>query len=327
MESIVFVAPIERINGQSRVSRYALDSFSKNGYNCKVIDTSYKKSYIYNLARIILYSFFRRYRLVYFTPSRTYLGSIRDFILLIVFRGRVIVGHLHGADFRSFLSKPGVYTSILSRLYLDNLTKMIVLSRSHAEYSSLKGLNNVIIKNPMPDLTEKIDKRKAITNTQDKLSFLFVSVPLKAKGLLKSFEYLKRELRDEFQLIALGWNRQDFIDIYKKEPPSSIDFRGFVSGEERFDFYRNADFMIFLTEYKAETQPMVFLEAAACGLKVIFNPIRSLKDFLQYDGFYSFQNLNGNQIYQLADLEIFDERLIVDFSSHVFEKKLLKCFE
>ncbi len=63
----------------------------------------------------------------------------------------------------------------------------------------------------------------------------------------------------------------------------AVEYRGFVSGEEKDRLFREADLFCFPTHYLGENQPVNLIEAMAFGLPVVTTRWRSLPEMLPAD--------------------------------------------
>ena len=143
------VAPVgSPITGQSRISEDVISRFREVTDKVIVLNSNTSPTKIHsiyrNLALLMKIVFYRGVNIdtVYFTCSRSKLGSIKDLVLLNLFSGKHIVCHLHGSD--------------LNRLYNDNglIKKMYKKSYSN--------VNVGLVCHPIfiDDLKELIGKNK-----------------------------------------------------------------------------------------------------------------------------------------------------------------------
>ncbi|MEM9364721.1 MAG: glycosyltransferase [Planctomycetota bacterium] len=93
-----------------------------------------------------------------------------------------------------------------------------------------------------------------------------------AKGLrivVETFEELVRQLPEATLVMAgpvHGALEQKFLDAAKERLESRLELLGPVYGEDKRRFYRTTDLFWFPTQYKAEAQPIVLVEALQHGI-------------------------------------------------------------
>lgn len=123
------VVPVNSpITGQSVISEKVISLFERSGFNLTIINTNGPRKKVKNI-RIIFQLIWKygQYDVIYFTPSRSFLGSIKDLTLMCMYRNfdGNICAHIHGADFVSFYSKNGNYTALLKR-YMSRVNVFVV---------------------------------------------------------------------------------------------------------------------------------------------------------------------------------------------------------
>lgn len=96
--------------------------------------------------------------------------------------------------------------------------------------------------------------------------------PLRAKLTVAGTFFLEAERRD-FE------RRIQEPDLRTKEG-NSVEYRGFVSGEEKRRLFREHDCLCFPTWYSAENFPLVLLEAMAYGMMIVSTNWRGIPEFL-----------------------------------------------
>ncbi|MBA2613506.1 MAG: glycosyltransferase family 4 protein [Bacteroidetes bacterium] len=117
------------------------------------------------------------------------------------------------------------------------------------------------------DFNEGLQKRV----NSSKKTILFLSRIEKEKGiyqLLDSFKIIKKQF-PEFDLVYAGDGKEE-VNLAKKikdENITGVSLKGFVSGDEKKQIFKNANIFVFLSEH--EGMPNAVLEAMAFGLPVI----------------------------------------------------------
>ena len=333
-EKMLFVAPLTRYHGQGSVSIHAKKTLEIK-YDLKIIN-SYVESYsIFNhfviLLRIILNC--RKFKYIYFTPSRNFFSSTRDFLLLLIAKKDAnIVGHLHGSDLFNFLNHRSVYHKYLFFLYRLKLNKLIILSESHSKYALGNEFDRYeIINNPL-EIDLSLSKE---TNTHEltEIKFCTISNPIKSKGLERSINFISKRFNNHnWHLDVIGWTKNDYEKTYNKEinPKllNKLTFHGRKDGYEKYKLLLNSSYFIFLSYYKSEAQPIVLFEALLSGCKIVVSDFKMLKDFKKYNNVYMDYEINTEKKVQEFIQQDYknDNSLKKDLSFKNFNLKLNNAF-
>ena len=113
------VVPVRSpITGQSVMSEHVINHFLKSGLKLTIINTNGENKVRKNVRIIFeIIKAYGTYDLIYFTPSRSFTGSIKDLILTVFYSksDSKICAHIHGADFVDFYSRKSLYMWWLKR--------------------------------------------------------------------------------------------------------------------------------------------------------------------------------------------------------------------
>ena len=294
---ILLIAPLTEYHGQGKVSLIARDILKKN-YNIFEINTYNNSNIFYNILYnlFVLYKIFfniRKYTHIYFTPSRNFLSSIKDFATLFLKpKSSTLISHVHGSELNKFLNQKGFYFKALRRLYLNKLDRCIILSNSHKFYALGNDFDRYfVINNPSKaKFTNKIIK-------SSELAFCTISNPIKDKGLDTVINKLNSyKLKSKLTLDVIGWTLNDYIKNYGHKPKLSngiINFLGFVDGSKKFQILKKSNFFIFLTRYETEAQPLTVIEALISQCAVIINDFKMMKDYFVFKNVYNVEAINS----------------------------------
>ena len=357
INSILIIGPITNFHGQGYVTSLAKKCFVDNDYYVEVINTHSSKKRIYkalNNISIILKSFQKillsrhHFKKVYFTPSRNKFSSLRDFILLLackiynlISKKKIyLVAHLHGSDLDVFLSSAGIYGKLLRYLYCSTLSKMIILSETHAGFALGKNFYNYqVINNPLN--FNKKDWGKLQKKTYNKLiKISFISNPDSSKGLYESIIWLKENIiKNKWSFKIIGWSKDDFKKEYyhlNNEVLSeifsndNIKFMGSLYGNKKIKILEESDLFIFLSRYKSEAQPISVMEAIYSCNAILLSDFKMLKDFKIYKSVMYSHETNEDDILNIAsDTNLLEESaglLEYNHSVEKFNRTLLGCF-
>jgi glycosyltransferase involved in cell wall biosynthesis len=233
--------------------------------------------YIKTLLTISINALFTNYSLVYFTCSRSFLGSIRDVVLinLVSLKGAKIVNHLHGSDFYSFLhNSPNWYQKILFKSYDKVDVSIVLLESMKTQFRDFKNMRLEVVQN---FYDQKLDYRLAKKNTS-KIKLLYLSNIMTSKGifeLLEAFEKLIINYNNVTLNIAGEYLEDEHMGInqIKKKFTEKIhnnhkvNYLGTVYGKDKVKLLQSSDIFI-LPSYK-EAVPLSILEAMASGNAIV----------------------------------------------------------
>ena len=149
-KSILLVGPcLPPIHGQSLAFTRFVESIDEKSKT--IIDTNFRGQSrigkIVNTCKIIFSIFgktlFGRYNIIYFTCSRSLLGSIKDVVLINFSRScnAKLVNHLHGSDFYDFIHNcPGWYRRILLYSYNKVDVSIVLLDSMKSQFKDFKKM-------------------------------------------------------------------------------------------------------------------------------------------------------------------------------------------
>ncbi len=352
-QNVLFVAPLTYTHGQGIVSNHVFEII-KNNSKIHIISTHFDSSsrikkipygiliLIKLLQKLISLSLTQKSFTVYFTPSRNFFGSNRDFFLLFVIRIILIfkrkssvntIAHLHGSELSDFLDY-SLYGKILKKLYIQCKTKMIILSSKHKKLCLGKNYNNyIIIRNPIVE-TDKLRSQLRKKNYYNKkLNICFISNPIKDKGLKESIDWCNAFFKKiDWKLNIIGWTKKDFKEIYKYEIFSEkISFHGILYGDKKYEILKNTH--LLLLNSKFEAQPLVVIEALIFECVVILSKIEMLEEFKRFSNIKFFTDQKLSEIILVESLKDKNNLKINSniakkiFNFDRFSKKIINTFK
>lgn len=287
---ILLMGPISPpYTGQSVAFTSIVNAIRKDKYDCTIINISDSNSIlgaIKTTCKIIYLSVFNKYDRVYFTCSRSFLGSVRD-ILLIFFNKRKqtkIINHLHGANFKTFFeSQSKIYRKILTKIYKKIDVSIVLLEEMKDQFSSLKEMNVYIVQNGYDFRLDSMPKEKAYhTNS---IQILYLSNIMHSKGIVELMNAFERILNknDSIKLKIAGLPIKDhlssereikdsFLSIYnriKGKYKDNIEYLGVIAGDFKNKTLWESDIFILPTYYPTEAFPISIIEAMRAGNYII----------------------------------------------------------
>jgi len=234
--------------------------------------------------------------IIYFTCSRSLLGSLRDVLLLQLagLFGKPVINHLHGADFRDFFySVPYFYRLILINSYRNVNCSIVLIDAMIGQFDMFPDMQISVV----PNFYAKGIGCNSPGNCRKRnspISFIFLSNIMKTKGiflLLDAFVILSKRYSDLELTIAgkcladdeLGVDDASSLLQSYLDGCSNIKYLGVVSGEQKAALLRDASVFVLPTYYKSEAVPLSIIEAMASGCGIVVTRHNYLPDFIGED--------------------------------------------
>ena len=244
--------------------------------------------YIKTLLKISIRVSFSKYHLVYFTCSRSVLGSIKDIVLinLASLKGIKIVNHLHGSDFYDFLhNSPKWYQKILFKSYEKVDISIVLVDSMKLQFRDFKKMKIEVVPN---FYDEELDD-KLVEKDSSKINLLYLSNIMTSKGifeLIDAFERLVNKYDNIILNIAGGFISDEYMSISeiknkfesKISENDKITYLGTTFGEDKIKLLQSSDIFI-LPSYK-EAIPISILEAMASSNAIITTKQKYLSEML-----------------------------------------------
>ena len=211
--------------------------------------------------------------LVYITPSSWDWGFYRDFITVRMLKAHdcKIVAHYHNKGVKWFMERwynRKMYANFFKDIHTIFLTKG--LTKDFQQYLHPEQIH--ICPNGIARLVPEHDTKK----THNTFNFLFLSNMMEEKGVLILLEACRilKEKGHQFTCTFVGkWSdvtEKDFQTKLKEyNLTENVSAVGAKYGEDKVEFFQNADCFVFPTFYHGECFPLVLLEAMSFGLPCI----------------------------------------------------------
>lgn len=305
MKKILFLSPLPPpFYGSAISSKFCLDILSKSKkYEVRSIKLNYSKEISdmgkINLDKIIgifkvlkqIQKQLKEFRpdIVYFVPATDSFGLIRDFLFLKqikrYFKKKILI-HLRTRTIKTLL-RNFFYKEIFSN------QKVIVLGKELVEdISEWVGRDDIyILPNAINNSVSNKELNKILKERKKNKIFniLFLSNMEKTKGWPKLLEACKilKERRISFICNFVGdWqnveDKEYFYNFIKNNHLEKEVFEyGKKIGKEKDNCLKNADVLVFPTEYRLETFGRVVIEAMMFAIPVIANSIATIPSIIE----------------------------------------------
>lgn len=267
------------MHGLSKAVQTLYDSRLNEKYGFAKIDITHNSK----IVRTIIELLKTKADIIYFTPSQTRGGNLRDLLLLwlIRLRHKPCIAHIHGGYFRHLIDNDlPSWQRRLNYSVVSKLAAGIVLG------NSLRGIFEGILPddrifvcpNCIDDefIADSIDdKINALRNTKT-LHVLYLSNFIEAKGykdVLKLAEMAHERGDDgkfEFHFAGKFFSSEEEKKFKDRiNGMSNVKFHGVVGGGKKTDLLRLCNIFVLLTRYPNEGQPISILEAMGNGMAII----------------------------------------------------------
>lgn len=265
------------------------------------------------LPKALFSLWFIKSKYVYFTPSQSVMGNLRDLLILkiLLIRRKRIIIHIHGGGFRELIdTKCPQWQKRINYNLLKQADKAIVLGKSFERmFEGIISRKNVVI---LPNCIEDFyllktpeEKFSAIKKTGS-IHLLFLSNLLYLKGYRVVLEValLSKRQNKNFQFHFAGKffeqkEKEFFFNfIEKNHLKDYVFYHGIVKGQKKKDLLRQCPIFILPTFHPTEGQPISILEAMGNACTVITTNHLGILEILPEKGRYicDKDNINSSDI-------------------------------
>tara|TARA_B100000745_G_scaffold300599_1_gene255789 strand:- start:11571 stop:12680 length:1110 start_codon:yes stop_codon:yes gene_type:complete len=296
-QSILFVGPmIPPMTGQAVAFTKAYNGVQTNEKylvnhnleNCNVVLKLART--VVNVIKGMYILIYKRVDVLYFTCSRSFLGSIKDVILITTARAMDVrvVNHLHGSDFKDFYNATSKWYKKVLRFAYAHVKDSIVLTESMKEqFDMFEEMNVHVVRN---FYDRELECESSCGNDDGIIRILFLSNILATKGifeLLDAFEKLQGQYNIELRVAGSFMSDSLMSDTTVRERfnqriheiPNAIHV-GAVSGEEKKKLLCTSDIFVLPSYFVSEAVPISVLEAMATGNVVVVSDHKYLPQII-----------------------------------------------
>lgn len=247
---------------------------------------------------------------LYYPPaSANKVPIIRDIIYLSLtrFLFKKTIYHFHAGGLADHLKQMGLLGKIALWVYSKPDLSIELYSEESSTGFQFQSKILEIVPNGL--FVEKKNPRK-LHHSGEPFEIIFLGSLREDKGVLDAIKVLNLLGKKNFNArlkIAGSWASKAFElevkqFIKKERLTDSVQFVGVIEGEEKRQFYHDADCFLFPTFYYAERFPLVLIEALGAGLPLVTTRWRGIPQLVK--GCEAAQLCEVGNIDQLAEAVI-----------------------
>lgn len=285
MKKILTIGPLTPpYNGQAVAYTLVANDLKKNKH-ININTSRFSNSLLSTLYTIIktLFAFlFCRFSTIYFTSSRSELGFIKDFLMLVLggWTNKNIVNHLHGADFKTFYRRSKLLKPFIKYAYKNISTSIVLIDEMKTEYEDFPNMKIKTVSNCYAEELNAGDGKFT-----KRLQVLYMSNFMASKGILEFLDscYLLLKGNQNLNVKIAGSPVGDVIMNKKKISnlvyskisnllelfPSRVDFVGVVKGENKTKLLFESSIFVLPSYYPTEAYPLSIIEAMRAGNAIV----------------------------------------------------------
>lgn len=226
---------------------------------------------------------------LYYVPAPGKRGALyRDWVVMLLCRPffKRLVLHWHASGLADWLAQDATAPErALTRLLLGRADLSIVLSPNlQADASALLPRKTAVVPNGIADPGE--GERPATPQAGAPFQVLFIGLCSREKGLFAAAEAVLAANRAAkspvFILVAAGSfpdgaTAGQFNELCAQHP-ATVHYVGPAHGAKKAELFRRSHCLCLPTQYPAEGQPLVLLEAMAYDLPIVATRWRAIPD-------------------------------------------------
>ena len=280
MRLICFLAQFPPpMHGLSKAVETLYDSRLNEKYHFSKIDITNNKRILQTLMDLLRC----KNDVVYFTPSQTRGGNLRDllFLKLIQWKGKKCIVHIHGGYYRQLVDKDlSGWQRRMNYNAVGRLAGGIVLGHSlHSIFEGMLPDDKIFVCPNCVDnafIAPSIEDKIKHTKEGGKLHVLYLSNFIESKGYREVLELARIAMGkgkgEKFVFHFAGKffdsQEEDYFMEHSKGL-SNVVFHGVVGGKDKTDLLRKCQIFSLQSRYPNEGQPISILEAMGNGMAII----------------------------------------------------------
>lgn len=234
-----------------------------------------------------------RFHTVYFTPSRSRMGFVKDLPLLFLGRwtGKRMIAHLHGANFRSFYETGGILKPLIRYGYRTIDTGIVLLEEMRDEFIHFPNVKVRVVPNcydqsfdlNLPSGSTPIDSAQGAGTHPEQI--LYLSALMHSKGILEFLDaiplVLGKRPTANFVIAGALWADASMglkeitrhvgkrLDVLNERFPGHVRYLGLVTGKEKIGLLKDSAIFVMPGWHPSEALPVSVIEAMRTGTAIV----------------------------------------------------------
>lgn len=304
MNSICFLAQFPPpMHGLSKAVETLYYSRLQEKYHFSQIDITNNKRILQTLLALVRC----KSDVVYFTPSQTRGGNLRDLMLLkfIQWRKKKCIAHIHGGYYRTLIDNDvPAWQRKMNYAAVMRLAGGIVLGQSlHSMFEGMLPDDRIFVcPNCVDDAFIAPSVEGKIAKMQvdgSKLHVLYLSNFIETKGYREMLQIARKTQEssdgDKFVFHFAGKffapDEEAFFKEYSKGLENVV-FHGVVGGQDKVDLLNQCHIFSLLSRYPNEGQPISILEAMGNGMAIITTDHAGIPEIASHENGFACSKLH-----------------------------------
>lgn len=280
MTKICFLAQFPPpIHGLSKAVQTLFNSRLNHKYGFTKIDITHNSK----ILRTVFHLLTNKADIVYFTPSQTRGGNLRDLILIniIYLKQKHCLAHIHGGYYRTLVDND--LPNWQKRLNYNAVSRLdggIVLGNSlRWIFKGMLPEDKIFVCPNCVDnefIAKSVDAKLSQMRERKQIHILYLSNFIESKGYMDvlALAQMSKEKGDDDKFVFhfagkffSETERKIFID--EIHDLNNVQYHGIVGGLDKVKLLKKCNIFVLLTRYPNEGQPISILEAMGNGMAII----------------------------------------------------------
>jgi len=295
---ILFFGPYPKpFTGQSVAFKEIYDNFTSTKVLCDT--TKFEDSKVLNSLYVFVILPFlfitKKITKVYFTCSRSKLGFIKDFYLIIfsqIFSVKLI-NHLHGGDFKMFSENSSyLFKKLIYWSYKKVDTSIVLTKEMVSQFNDYDTMKVEVVPNCYAKSFLDVTWSELQNTYKQSISLIYFSNIMSTKGIMTFLDALEPVLEKYPKITVdiagvpigdylLDKNQitkvfKDKLKELKRKFGTRISYHGLVSGNLKETYLKKSSIFVLPTVHRSEAFPISIIEAMYFGNAIITTDLNYL---------------------------------------------------